>query len=169
MRSSAASFSVSGITLICRARPPMTRAWPTPRVDSICRLTTLSANSVISRIGAGPESAIERTGAASVSSFCTIGGSAAVGNSARIVLTLSRTSCAATSPFFSRSNRMETIEMPSDEIDWSSSMPLIVLTASSILSVTSVSISSGLAPTRTVVTVTRGKSTLGKRSTPRVK
>ena len=41
---------------------------------------------------------------------------------------------------------MMTCETPSDEIERSSSMPLIVLTASSILSVISVSICSGAAP-----------------------
>src|SRR5438045_3405467 len=45
-------------------------------------------------------------------------------------------------------------------------MPLIVLTASSILSVMSVSISSGAAPTRRVVIVIVGMSTFGNRSTP---
>ena len=62
---------------------------------------------------------------------------------------------------------MTTCETPSDEIETSWSMPLIVLTASSILSVTSVSISSGAAPTSTVLTVTNGRSIFGKRSTPR--
>ena len=41
---------------------------------------------------------------------------------------------------------MMTCETPSDEVERSSSMPLMVLTASSILSVISVSISSGAAP-----------------------
>ena len=50
-------------------------------------------------------------------------------------LTLSRTSWAATSPSFSSVNWMKTCEMPSDDDDRNSSMPLIVLTASSILSV----------------------------------
>ena len=59
-----------------------------------------------------------------------------------------------------------TCETPSDEIERSSSMPLIVLTASSILSVISVSISSGAAPGSRVVTTMVGKSTFGKRSTP---
>ena len=45
-------------------------------------------------------------------------------------------------------------------------MPLMVLTASSILSVISVSICSGAAPGCTVVMTTVGKSTLGNRSTP---
>ena len=44
--------------------------------------------------------------------------------------------------------------------------PLIVLTAPSILSVMSTSITSGLAPFKCVEIVTMGKSTLGKRSTP---
>ena len=47
-----------------------------------------------------------------------------------------------------------TIETPSDEVERSSSMPLMVLTASSILSVTSVSICSGAAPGCTVVMTT---------------
>ncbi len=49
----------------------------------------------------------------------------------------------------------------------SSSMPSMVLTASSITLVTPVSISSTLAPFSVVVTVTIGKSMLGKRSRPR--
>ena len=61
---------------------------------------------------------------------------------------------------------MMTCEMPSDETERSSSMPLMVLTASSILSVISVSICSGAAPGCTVVTTTVGKSIFGKRSTP---
>jgi hypothetical protein len=62
---------------------------------------------------------------------------------------------------------MMTVETPSEEVDRSSSIPLIVLTASSILSEISVSISSGAAPGSLVVTTTVGKSTLGKRSRPR--
>src|SRR5499426_2876722 len=88
------------------------------------------------------------------------------GRSGRTPFTLSRTSCAATSVFFSSTNATITCEMPSDEIERSSSMPLIVLTASSILSVISVSICSGAAPGCTVVTTTVGKSTFGNRSTP---
>ena len=61
---------------------------------------------------------------------------------------------------------MMTCETPSDEFERSSSMPLMVLTASSILSLISVSTSSGAAPGRRVVTTTVGKSTLGKRSRP---
>src|SRR5688572_2777280 len=56
--------------------------------------------------------------------------------------------------------------MPSAEFELSWSMPLIVLTASSTLSVTSLSTCSGAAPGRRVVTVTVGKSTCGSRSIP---
>src|SRR4026209_670420 len=45
-------------------------------------------------------------------------------------------------------------------------MPLMLLTASSILSVTSLCTCSGAAPGRRVVTATVGKSTCGSRSTP---
>ena len=62
---------------------------------------------------------------------------------------------------------MMTCETPSDDTERSSSMPLIVLTASSILSVISVSICSGAAPGWTVVMSTVGRSIFGKRSTPR--
>ncbi len=126
----------------------------------------MSANSVMSRMGAGPLRAIESTGAASGSSFSITGGSASRGRSPSTEFTRSRTSCAATSGFFSSSNPTVTTEVPSEEIEISWSMPLIVFTASSILSVMPVSISSGAAPTRRVEMVTYGKSILGKRSTP---
>ena len=60
-----------------------------------------------------------------------------------------------------------TTEIPSWVVDRSSSIPETVLMMSSIGLVTVVSISSTLAPEREVVTVQTGKSTLGKRSTPR--
>src|ERR1044071_5967991 len=59
--------------------------------------------------------------------------------------------------------------MPSIDVERSSSIPLIVLTASSILSVISVSISCGDDPGLVTVTVIVGKSTFGKRSTPILK
>ena len=62
--------------------------------------------------------------------------------------------------FFSSWNWMKTWETPSAETERSSSMPAMVLTARSILSVISVSTSSGAAPGSRVVTVTMGKSTL---------
>src|SRR5262245_49238939 len=58
-----------------------------------------------------------------------------------------------------------TTDTPSEEVERNSSMPLMVLSASSILSVISVSTSCGAAPGSTVVTVTVGNSTRGKRST----
>ncbi len=82
-----------------------------------------------------------------------------------IRFTRSRTSCAATSTFFSSTNATSTWEMLSLLVERSWSMPLTVFTASSILSVISVSISWGVAPSRRVVMATVGKSTLGKRST----
>ena len=95
-----------------------------------------------------------------------IGGWVPSGRSARIVLTLSRTSCVPTSPFLESRNWTVTIETPSWVVDRSSSMPETVLMMSSIGLVTVVSISSTLAPGSTVVTVQTGKSTLGNRSTP---
>ena len=160
------SLVESVMTLIWRGRPPTSLAWPTPLIDSIWRFRLLSANSVMSRMGAGPESAIRRIGWASGSIFSMIGGSASLGSWARTELIRSRTSWEAMSPFFSRSKEATTTEVPSDEVEISWSMPETVLTASSILSVISVSISSGEAPTRRVVMVIVGRSTLGKRSTP---
>ena len=61
---------------------------------------------------------------------------------------------------------MTTEVIPSLVVERSSSIPEMVLTASSIILVTPVSISSTLVPERVVVTVTMGRSTLGKRSTP---
>ena len=61
---------------------------------------------------------------------------------------------------------MKTCEAPSTEVERNSSIPLIVFTAPSTLSVTSVSISWGEAPGLITVTVIVGKSILGNRSTP---
>ncbi len=60
-----------------------------------------------------------------------------------------------------------TNDEPVDEIERSSSMPSTVLTASSMRRETSFSISSGAAPGSGVRTDTVGRSTDGKRSTPR--
>jgi len=59
-----------------------------------------------------------------------------------------------------------TRETPSSVVERISSIPLTVLTASSMGLVTRASVSSGAAPGRNVVTITVGTSTLGKRSTP---
>ena len=60
---------------------------------------------------------------------------------------------------------MKICEIPSEETELNSRMPSIVLICSSRTSVTSVSTVSGEAPSRIVVTVTKGNSTSGFRST----
>src|SRR5215212_6995969 len=139
---------------------------PTPFRDSMRSLISLSAMSVTSRRDLPAETAMRTTGAASVSSFWMMGSSAVSGRLPRMSPTLSRTSCAATSTFLSRRNVMKTCETPSTEVERSSSMPLMVLTAASTLSVISVSTSCGPAPGLTTVTVMVGRSIFGKRSTP---
>src|SRR5688572_15226757 len=121
----------------------------------------------MSRIGLSAETASVITGAESGSNFSTVGCSMLRGRSGSTRFTRSRTSCDATSTSFSSRNETMTVETPSDDVERSSSMPLIVLTASSILSEISVSTSSGAAPGSRVVTTTVGKSTFGKRSSPR--
>ncbi len=76
-------------------------------------------------------------------------------------------SWAATSMSRSRVNVTTTMELPGPEMERSSSIPSTVLTTSSIGWVTSVSTSSAEAPGRVVRMVTVGRSTEGKRSTPR--
>jgi hypothetical protein len=89
------------------------------------------------------------------------------GRSGWTVDTCSRTSCAATLMSLSNWKLTMTCDTPSVEIERSSSMPLMVLIASSILSESSVSTSCGDAPGSVVTTVTIGRSTFGKRSTAR--
>src|SRR5215213_8332476 len=161
-------LSGSTQTCISRVAPPMISTLPTPFRDSMRSLMSLSAMSVTSRKDLPAETAMRSTGAASVSSFWTMGSSAVSGRSPVISPTLSRTSCAATSAFLSRRNVMKTCETPSTEVERSSSMPLMVLTAASTLSVISVSTSCGPAPGLTTVTVMVGRSIFGKRSTPSV-
>src|SRR5690606_40642707 len=66
----------------------------------------------------------------------------------------------------SRSSWTTTLDTPSLETDSSDLMPDTWLTAPSMRSVTSVSISSGAAPGSTVVMTTTGMSTFGNLSTP---
>ncbi len=121
----------------------------------------------MSRTGLSAVTATVITGDAWKSSFSTVGCSTVRGSCGMARLTRSRTSCAAMSAFFSSLNDTTTCEMLSDEVEVRVSMPLIVLTDSSILSVTSVSICSGAAPGRRVVIEMVGMSTFGKRSTPK--
>ncbi len=100
-------------------------------------------------------------GIASGSCFWTTGGSAVSGRLRITGSTLARTSCAATSGFFDRSNVMVTRDCPSVEVDRSSSIPATVFTAASIRSVTSASMLSGVAPGFVVVTDTTGVSMRG--------
>ncbi len=95
-----------------------------------------------------------------------IGESVPTGNWDKIVDTLSRTSCAATSRFFSTTKETTICDMPSLVVERSSSRPDTVLMISSKGLVTLVSISSTLAPLSVVVTVTIGNSTFGSKSTP---
>ncbi len=163
----ARSLGVSSHTFTWRFLPPMMVTLPTPEMLSICRRTFLSAISVASRRLALECSAMRSTGLADGSTRVTTGASMPLGRSGRTPLTLSRTSCAATSVFLSSLKEMTTWEMPSADVEFRSSMPEMVLTAPSILSVTSLSTSSGAAPGSVVVTTTMGISTLGNWSTPR--
>ncbi len=97
---------------------------------------------------------IVRIGDESGSILVTDGGSVSRGN--RTVATLSRTSCVAASISRSRTNVTEQRALPWLELQRSSSMPLMVLTAASIGLVTVVSISSALAPGSDAPTVTVG-------------
>ncbi len=118
----ARSSAGSSHRLICRLRPPITTTWPTPSELSSRRRSTRSANSVMSRTGLSAVTATVITGAAVKSSFSTVGCSTVRGSCGMTRLTRSRTSCAATSAFFSSLNDTTTCEMPSDEVEVSVSM-----------------------------------------------
>ncbi len=81
------------------------------------------------------------TGVASAAIFSTTGGSIPRGRVNVAPSTRSRTSWPPTLPSFSRLKPTVTTEKPSDENDRNSSTPEIELIASSIFSLTSVSIS----------------------------
>src|SRR5690242_1574841 len=97
------------------------------------------------------------------------GGSTSRGRLRCAIETLSRMSCAATSMLRLSTNVVMISELPGVEIERSSWMPWIVLICSSSFCVTWVSISSVEAPGSSTRTVTVGRSTVGKRSTPRRK
>ena len=105
------------------------------------------------------------TGAASGSILLTTAGSVSRGK--RTVATLSRTSCVAASISRSRVKVIVQLPLPWLELQRSSSMPLIVLTAASIGLVMEVSTSSALAPFGLARTLTVGESVRGIRSSPR--
>ena len=66
-------LSGSTQTLICRSWPPMIVTWPTPLTDSIVPLILVFGDLGHLAKRDGAEIEIRRTGAASVSSFCTVG------------------------------------------------------------------------------------------------
>ena len=105
VRFCACSRSASSQTLIWRWRPPSTSTCPTPSALSSWRRSTLSAYSVMSRSGLFAVSATVSTGAASGSRFSIVGCVIVRGSSGRMRLTRSRTSCVATSAFFSSVKR----------------------------------------------------------------
>ena len=127
----------------------------------------LSASSVSSRSGRFAATAMVITGDWSLSDLLMTGGRTSRGSWVMAAETRSRTSCVAASMSRSSRNVAMTNEEPGFETERSSSMPSTVLTASSIGCEMSTSISSGEAPGRKVRTNTVGRSTAGKRSTPR--
>ena len=97
-----------------------------------------------------------RIGEESGSIFVTVAGCVSRGNWRWMPATLSRTSCVAASISRSSTNVIEQRANPWLELQRSSSMPLMVLTADSIGFVIEVSISSALAPDRLAPTETVG-------------
>ncbi len=149
---------------IWRRRSPKSDTSPTSCTVSRTCLISLSAICVIS-VGDRPENTTSvRIGAESGSLLLTTGGFVSRGN--RTVATLSRTSWVAASMSRSSVNVMVQFAEPWLELQRSSSMPLIVLTAASIGLVIVVSISSALAPDRPARTLTVGLSVRGIRSRP---
>src|SRR5215467_16213081 len=149
-----------------RGRPPTIRTSPTPADRSSCGRTSLSAISVSSRSERSPDSAIVTTGAWSLSNLAMIGGRISRGMLRTAMATLSRTSWAATSIWRFRLNVTITIATPGPQIERSSLIPWIVLICSSSRWASWVSVSSIEAPGSSTRTLTVGRSTAGKRSTP---
>ena len=127
----------------------------------------MSAYSVSSRRERLPESAIDITGEESLLNLAMTGGRTSSGSWRRIPETRSRTSWAAVSMSRSRPKVMMTKELLPEETERSSWIPSTVLTASSTFCEISASVSSVEDPGSTVRTETVGRSTDGKRSTPR--
>jgi hypothetical protein len=165
----ARSLSACSQTLIARSCPPTTSTSPTPLARSSCGRTSWFASSVSSRIERSAESATVSTGVDSLFILEMVGGSVPSGSLFSTVCTRSRTSCVAVSMSRSRLNVATTKLAPLNETERSSLMPSTVLTAPSIRSAISDSTSSGAPPGSVVRTITVGRSTAGKRSTPRLK
>ena len=144
----------------------MIRTSPTPAERSSRGRTILSAISVSSRSARSPDTASVTTGAWSLSNLDTIGGRISRGRLRTAMATLSRTSWAATSICRLRAKVTMTMQVPGPEIERSSWMPWMVLICSSSRWATRVSTSSVEAPGSSTRTLTVGRSTAGKRSTP---
>ena len=160
------SRSAFNSSWISRFRSPLYPTEPTSLTVSRSCFTRFSVISVISLGARGPYTANPKIGCASGSIFVICSGRVSRGNWLTICASLSRTSWVAASMSRSRVKVIVTREFPWSDDARSSSMPLIVLTASSMRFVIVVSISSALAPGRFAWTDTIGASVFGIRSRP---
>src|SRR5262249_31902254 len=137
-----------------------------PHLADAGRALQHRAHGLVGELGQLAERALAPTGAWSLSNFETTGGRLSLGMLRMAMATLSRTSWAATSIWRFRLNVTMTIAAPLPEIERSSLMPWMVLICSSSRWATWVSSSSVEAPGSSTRTLTVGRSTAGKRSTP---
>ena len=159
-----ASFFGSSQTRTENPLKPPSRTRPTPSSRSSCGFSSRSAYTDSSIWSRNSEfTLIHITGSSSGLTFSMIGSSICSdpGSSPRMELTLSRTSCVATSMSRSRVNSAMIWAPPEPLMDSSRLMPWMVLTFSSIGSVTSFSTTSGLAPGNGTWMFTTGGSTSG--------
>ena len=141
-------------------RPKMTMD-ATPSTVSRAGFTFRRTYSLTSTAGRSLLSGIHMMAKSFGLSLSTVGGSSSAGSSRRARAILSRTSWAARSMSRSSSNSTLTTATPWEVVERSSRTPPIEFRYSSRTSVTSSSITSGLAPSRTAETVTLGKSMRG--------
>ena len=152
---------------IWRRRAPVRLTSPTPSTVSRTRLIFLSAISVVSRRLRSPATTTDSTGSESGSAFWMIGGRMLGGRSRSAPATFSRTSWAALSMSRSSTNWQLMRAVPACTCELTSSMPLMVESASSRGRTTWVVISSGVDPGSVMLMLTVAGSARGKRSTPR--
>ena len=152
---------------IWRSRLPKISMPATPGIVSTLGFTCSFTYSLASTCGRSVVIGIHMIGKPETSNLSTTGGSSSLGRSQRARATRSRTSCAARSRSWPSSNSTEIEERPWREREVSRFSPEMVLSCSSSTSVTSSSITSGLAPSRMEVTFTIGSSIFGYWSTPR--
>ena len=154
---------------MCTSRiwPPEMSTSPTPSTVSIPRRICLSAISVSARRLSGPESAKLRIGSSSGSTFAITGGRSSGGRSFIACDVFSRTSWAASLMSRSSTNLIVIFAIPSRSCAVISSIPEMLLSASSVGSTTALFNSSALAPGSVKVTETVAGSAFGRRSTLR--